>query len=370
VKQTHTVLALAALMFGCSKSEDTSGGPTPVDPAPPTQIAARIGYRSLTNAELDAGLRAELKDLTARTRANEDLIKAQLEQVRTQHKEQEFSLRKRALTNMLMDIEAHERGVSREALVDDEVTSKAAVEPADVDAMWEEVKSRAGGATREQVLPQLNQMVAQRKTENREAAFQRELFKKHGVTLVGLQPARKVVTIPDDAPVLGPKDAPITLIEFTDYQCPYCQQAQNHVDRVLAAYKDQVRLVYQEYPLESLHDRAKPAGFAARCAGEQGKFWEMHRGLLMTPGSFDAKDLEARAQALGIDAAKFSACTTSGKYVAVVEKSIENARSVGVNGTPTFFLNGRSFSGAQPFEYFQRMIEEELAMAATSPGRR
>ena len=369
MKQLHAVLALAVLVCGCTKSEPTAAAAGPADAGEASQVAAKIGSRSLTNAELDARLQNELKDLAARTQAAEEQVKAQLDQVKSQHKEQEFNLRKKALTEMLLDIEAKERGLTRQALIAQELTAKAQVTPADIDAMWEEVKSRARGATKEQVMPQLSQMVAQRKTETRGAALQLELFKKHDVSLVGLQPARKNVTYPSDAPMYGPKDAPITLVEFTDYQCPYCQQAQQYVDRVLDSYKDKVKLVYQEFPLD-FHGQAKPAGVAARCAGEQGKFWEMHRSLLLSPGPFDTNDLKARAVTLGIDPTKFSACTTSGKYDPIIQKAIDNGLSVGVTGTPTFFLNGRSFTGAQPFEYFERMILEELAMAdARAAGR-
>jgi protein-disulfide isomerase len=168
---------------------------------------------------------------------------------------------------------------------------------------------------------------------------------------------------------MGPADAPITIVEFTDYQCPYCQAAQQYVDRVMATYKGKVRLVYQEFPLD-FHAQAKPAGRAARCAGEQGKFWEMHTGLLRTPGTFDDADLQSRAAGLGIDAKAFGACTASNKYDAVIQKAIDNGRSVGVSGTPTFFLNGRSFSGAQPFETFERLIEEELASAPAKSASR
>jgi protein-disulfide isomerase len=206
-------------------------------------------------------------------------------------------------------------------------------------------------------------MVVQRKTEAELGRYQRVLFKKYGVALIGLQPARQLVSFPQDAPIRGPKEAPITLVEFTDYQCPYCQQAQQYVEQVMRAYPDKVRLVYQEFPLD-FHGQAKPAGVAARCAGEQGKFWEMHGGMLLTPGSLDDADLKSRAAALGMDASRFGACVASGKYDTVIQKAVENGRSVGVSGTPTFFLNGRSFTGAQPYEFFERMIEEELAMAS------
>jgi len=363
------LIALAALSWSvtaCSQGAATAvAAAAPAETSQdPNQIAAKIGGRSFSNADLDARLKDDLASLKERAEASEAQLKAQLEDIKSQVREQEYMLRKKALTEVLFDLEAQERGITRDALLAQEVTAKSMVTSADTDAMWNEVKSRAKGATKEQVLPQLQQMVAQRKTESRVSAYQRELFKKHQVTLVGLQPERKAVTFPADAPVMGPSDAPITLVEFTDYQCPYCQSAQQYVDRVMETYKGQVRLVYQEFPLD-FHGQAKPAGMAARCAGEQGKFWEMHTGLLRQPGALDEADLLTRAVGLGLDSAKFSTCVASGKYNDVIEKAIQNGRSVGVSGTPTFFLNGRSFSGAQPFEIFESMIEEELALAPT-----
>lgn len=365
MKNVLCLLALAFSLAGCSRASGTAvaaGSATPDKSA--NEIAAKIGSRSLSNADLDVRLQADMEALKTRAAESEEQLKAQLANIQVQVKDQKFNLRKKALAEMLFDMEAQSRGITRDALLAQEITAKSVVTTADTDSLWEEVKDRAKGATKEQVMTQLQQMAAQRKAESRASLYERELFKKHNVSFVGLQPARKVVPIPPDAPILGPVDAPITIVEFTDYQCPYCQQAQQYVDRVMATYKDKVRLVYQEFPLD-FHGQAKPAGVAARCAGEQGKFWEMHAGLLRSPGSFDAADLQRRAVGLGIDPAKFNACVASGKYDAVIQKAIDNGRSVGVTGTPTFFLNGRAFSGAQPFEVFERMIEEELAMAAS-----
>ena len=364
MKWSFTLFAAFLSTAACRPSTATTvaaAGGGSQDPGP-DQIAAKVGGRSFSNAELDQRLKAELESLKARATASEEQLKTQLEDIKSQVKEQQFTLRKKALTEVLMDMEAQSRGVTRDALKAQEITAKAEVTESDVEALWNEVKARAKGTTKEQARPQLQQMVAQRKTETRLATYQRELFKKYNVSLVGLQPSRKAVSIPADAPTQGPLDAPITLVEFTDYQCPFCQQAQQYVDRVMESYKGQVRLVYQEFPLD-FHAQAKPAGRAARCAGEQGKFWEMHTGLLRTPGAFDEADLQNRAAGLGIDAKRFGACVVSTKYDGVIQKAIENGKSVGVSGTPTFFLNGRSFSGAQPFDVFERIIEEELSMA-------
>ena len=367
MKQQLAVLALASLVSACSQAGATVSAAAD---AGPNQVAAKIGSKSFSNADLDNRLKDDMKGLKERAAAAEAQIKAQLEEVQSQVKEQEYMLRRKALTEVLFEMEAQAQGTSRNELVAREVTTKGAqVSDAEIDAFWESVKAGARGQTKAQMYEQLKLMVIQRKTESELARYQRDLFKKYGVALVGLQPHRKSVTIPADAPILGDKNAPVTLVEFTDYQCPYCQQAQQYVDKVMAAYPGKVRLVYQEFPLD-FHGQAKPAGVAARCAGEQGKFWEMHRGMLLTPGPLDENDLSKRAASLGLDTSKFTACVISGKYDKTIQQSIDNGRSAGVTGTPMFFLNGRSFTGAQPFEYFERLIEEELAMAATKTADR
>ena len=361
------LVSLSAAACGQTGGASVAAASTPGTGA--GDVAAKVGSRSLSNADLDMRLKEDMAALKSRAGAAEAQVKAQLEDIQRQVKEQEYNLRKKALTEMLFEMEAQEQKIPRNELVAREVTNKAIAEPGDIDRLWEEVKDGARGSTKDAMRPQLEQMVVQRKTENQLGKYQRELFKKYDVALIGLQPARKEVKIPADAPVMGAPDAPITIVEFTDYQCPYCQRAQVYVDQVMERYKGKVRLVYQEFPLD-FHPQAKPAGRAARCAGEKGKFWEMHLDLLRTPGAYDDADLKSRAAKLGLDGAAFGACISSGKYDAVIQQAVENGRSVGVSGTPTFFLNGRSFSGAQPFEVFERMIEEELAFPpAKAAGR-
>jgi protein-disulfide isomerase len=362
MKQFLALLAISFSVAACKQAGATAVAASATAGQAASQVAAKVGARSFSNADLDARIKDDMAALKSRADAAEAQLKAQLDDIRRQVTEQEYNLRKKALTEVLFDMEAQSRGIPRNTLVEQEVTSKGArVTAQEVDSLWEAVKSGARGATKEQMRSQLQTMVIQRKTESELGRYQLALFKKYEVSLIGLQPVRKMVPIPADAPVRGPKDAPITIVEFTDYQCPFCQQAQQHVDRVMDVYKDKVRLVYQEFPLD-FHGQAKPAGVAARCAGDQGKFWEMHASLLGTPGTLDGADLEGRARGLGIDTTQFNTCVASGRFDPVIQKAIDNGRAAGVSGTPTFFLNGRTFSGAQPFEVFERMIEEELAM--------
>lgn len=356
-----TVLSLATA--GCNSADAKAVASGKAD-----EVAVRVGARAFTNSELDTHLKADMEALQVRANAAEAQLKTQLEDIQRQVREQEYNLRKKALTELLFEMEATQKGLSRNALVEQEVTSKAQVTRSDIDQLWEDVKGGARGSTKEQMQSQLEQTVAQRKTETQLGRYQRELFKKYKVSFLGLQPQRKVVTFPADSPSIGPQNAPVTIVEFTDYQCPYCQKAQQYVEQVMNAYKDQVRLVYRDFPLD-FHPRARSAGVAARCGGEQGKFWEMHANLLNVPGTLEEPDLAKRATSLGLDLGRFNACLASGKFDAQITKSVEDGRAVGVSGTPTFLVNGREFSGAQPFEVFERIIEEELAFPAAKTAR-
>jgi protein-disulfide isomerase len=196
----------------------------------------------------------------------------------------------------------------------------------------------------------------------RAAAFRRELVKKHGIKVL-LEPPRYEASVPPDAPSLGAKDAPVTIVEFADYQCPFCHQAQLAVEDILKRYSGKVRFVHRDFPLDSIHPRAMPAARASRCAGEQGKFWEYHRGLLAAPGDFSDADLKRRAEALGLNLTSFSSCLVQPGGEKAVQASLEEGQKLGVSATPTFFVNGRRLVGAKSVPDFIDVIEDELARA-------
>jgi protein-disulfide isomerase len=163
----------------------------------------------------------------------------------------------------------------------------------------------------------------------------------------------------DGRPARGPENAPVTIIEFSDFECPYCLRAHPTVQQVLSTYGDRVRFVYRHYPLPN-HPNARPAAEASACAHEQGKFWPYHDRLFSSAGKLSAADLKQHAVELGLDAAQFNACVDGRKYRADVDADMQVAEKAGVSGTPAFFINGRVLGGAQPFEAFQRVIEDEL----------
>ncbi len=166
----------------------------------------------------------------------------------------------------------------------------------------------------------------------------------------------------DDDPVLGSETAPITIIEFSDYECPYCRQWHTEVyTQLIDTYGDQVRFVYRDFPLESIHVNAKPAAEAANCANEQGYFWDYHDKLFSNELGLSSEAYQEYASQLGMDEEAFQECFESGRYQQEVQSDFDFAANLGVRSTPTFFINGIAVVGAQPFEVFQQVIEKELA---------
>jgi protein-disulfide isomerase len=165
----------------------------------------------------------------------------------------------------------------------------------------------------------------------------------------------------DGFPSLGPADAPITLVEFADFQCPYCRQwEQQTYQPLLQAYPGKIRFVYRDLPLTSIHPNAMPAAEAAQCANEQGKFWEFHDKLFSTE-TLSSEVYTQYAQELGLDMTKFNDCVSSHKYAKTIQDDSDFAIGLGVNSTPTFFINGLALIGAQPLTAFTSVIDKELA---------
>ncbi len=166
----------------------------------------------------------------------------------------------------------------------------------------------------------------------------------------------------DDDPMLGPKDAAITIIEFSDYECPYCRKWHTETfARLLKTFPGQIRFVYRDFPLSNIHPNAAPAAQAANCAGEQGKYWEYSEKLFSGQYGLGSQAYRQYASDLGLDAAAFDECVSSGRYQEEVTADLEWAANLGVRSTPTFFINGIPLVGAQPFEVFKQVIEKELA---------
>ena len=172
--------------------------------------------------------------------------------------------------------------------------------------------------------------------------------------------AKSVKPVAAEDHIRGDLAAPVKVIEFSDFECPFCLRVFPTVTELLKTYGDRIRLAYRHYPLPN-HPNARPAAEAAACANEQGKFWQYHDRLFSSPGKLSGDDLKQHAAELGLDAAAFNACVDARKYQKAVDADIAAGEAVGVSGTPAFFINGRPVFGAMPIENFKQIIEEELA---------
>ena len=173
------------------------------------------------------------------------------------------------------------------------------------------------------------------------------------------QPPSKVDVSIDDDTIKGPEDAPITIIEFSDYECPFCVRAEPTLDKIFEEYPDKIRLVYRDFPL-GFHTNAQKAAEATECAGEQDKFWEMHDKLFDEGVEGGVISFKQFADDLGLDTQEFDSCLDSGEMESEVQKDMSDGQSAGVTGTPAFFINGVKLVGAQPFESFKEIIDREL----------
>jgi protein-disulfide isomerase len=281
-------------------------------------------------------------------------------------RQEEYETRSQVLDELIAErlvaAEAQARGVSAERLLKDEVDARV-VPPteAQIATIYDQNRARFGAAPRGQAIARIREVLTERAVAERRADFEKELRAKARVA-VRLEPPRATVVVPQGAPATGPATAPVTIVEFTDYQCPYCHRAQAVIDEVLQRYAGKVRFVHLDFPLDG-HPEAVPAARAARCAGEQGRFWEYHRSMMSRPGPLDPADLSGRAATLKLDAAKFQSCVASDRFDEAIHAELRYGSELGVSGTPAYFVNGRMLSGSRPIESFVEVIDAELSSA-------
>jgi protein-disulfide isomerase len=309
-------------------------------------VVATVGSTSITLAEVDdKALDAPTSNFSGKlSQALYEARRAALDEI---------------VASRLMDDAAKAQGIDRPALVEKEITSKVAnVTDADVAAWYQANQARVQGAPLEQVRQPIRAYLTQERMQTVRQNYINTLRSRTPVKVM-LDPPRQAVKGAPTSPVRGPANAPIEIVEWSDFQCPFCQRVGPSIEQVFKTYGDRVKLVYREYPLPN-HPNARPASEAGQCANEQGKFWPMHDKMFASQQRLGTNDLKQYASELGLDTAKFNACFDSHKYAQVVEADIAAGNEAGVNGTPALFINGRMISGAQPFEVFKKIIDEEL----------
>ncbi len=274
-----------------------------------------------------------------------------------------YETKKQALDQLivrkLVEAKAKAEGLTPEALFKREVQDKVkAPSDAEMKQFYDEQKARRADLP---PFEQLKEQVAQYLSRGAQQKAQQEFLDKlraDAKVEILLAPPR--VKVAAEGPSQGPAAAPVTIVEFSDYECPFCSRAEETVKEVMKTYEGKVRLVYRDFPLP-FHPHAQKAAEAAHCAEDQGKYWDMHGRLFANQQKLGEDDLKEHAKSLGLDAAKFERCLASGEKAAVVEANKKAGAEVGVTGTPAFFINGILLSGAQPIGEFKSIIDKELA---------
>ncbi len=292
----------------------------------------------------------------------QDLKQASGEQL-AMLEDQAYRLKQQKLEQMIGDRllarEASRRKISVESLIQAEITSQAAVTAEEIHNVYELNKNQLQKPEPD-VTDQIRTYLRDQKIAVRRGEFVKSLQAQAKVSIYLDPPAPFRSDVGAEGPSRGAADAPVTIVEFEDFQCPFCKKAQGTLEQVLLRYKDKVRVVHRDFPLQPLHPASQKAHEAARCAEEQGKFWEYRELLYKNTPAAGPEQLNDYASKVGVDVAVFKQCLDSGKFKMLVQKDETEGDRLGVTGTPAFFINGRLLSGAQPENEFARVIDEEL----------
>ena len=349
-RTSTSVLCAAAVAVALMSISNPAGASAqqpaaaPAEAVPASKTLALVGGKPVTEADVQQ-------------RAAESLQQIRREYDRNTYQVVEQTLNQ-IVEDRLLDLEGAARGITRDQLLAE--IKPGEVTEADIDAFYEQNKAQIP-VPKEQVVGQIRNYLAQQKQVDARRAFFDGLRAKHGVT-IALEPPR--VPIAATGPSRGPATAPVTIVMFTDFQCPYCARVRTTLDQVQERYGDKVRLVVRHFPLAQIHPQAQKAAEASLCANDQGKFWPLYDAMFTNPKALAVDALKAKATELGLDAAAFATCLDGGKHAGAVQADMKDGMAAGVTGTPAMFVNGRFISGSVPLDQVTAVIDDELRRAA------
>jgi protein-disulfide isomerase len=301
-------------------------------------VVARVGGAKVTMADLEQEesarlLSAHYQYYQAETKALNDLI-----------------------DKKLLEQKANSEHLTVEQLLDREVNSQVKNPTEDqMRVYYEGVETdQPYEAVRDKILEKIRQL----RTDKLRAAYLQTL-RAETTVYIALAPPRANVEAQDPQMTEGPDKAPVTLVEFADYECPYCQKVASDVKKLADDFLDKVAFTYKDFPLP-MHARAEKAAEAARCAAKQNKFWEFHDELFRSK-ELDIDQLKAQARALKLNSEQFDKCLDSGEEAAAVDRDRKEGTRLGINGTPSFFINGHYMSGALDYAALRQIVEQQLA---------
>jgi protein-disulfide isomerase len=301
------------------------------------QVVAEVGGQKLTSGDLEQQeggklLQARYQYYLSQRKALDDLIDGQL------------------LAN-----EARKKHLTVDQLLEQEVY-KSIKDPTE-DQLQVYCEGLETQQPYEVIRGQVLEHIRELRRSKARASYVEVLRKQADISLLLMPPEAHVDLA--NSYIRGSRDAEIVLVEFADYECPYCQQVMPGLQLLRKEYGDKVAIAYKDFPLP-MHQRAQKAAEAARCAGSQGKFWEYHDALFYGR-LLDVADLKKHARALKLDGDRFDQCLDHGEMASLVKKDLEEGKSLGLTGTPSFFVNGHFFSGAVDYATLKQMVDQQLA---------
>ena len=307
-------------------------------------IVLVLDGRDVTQAELHAHMQEQFLD---------ELLR--------QSESELFTMREKAARDLVrrhvIDVAAAERGTTAEALFDEISASAAPATLEDVTSWYAENQARLRGAPLQDVAERIKELLYDEARYTAWGDFVGPRLEALEWELL-IDPPRAELTA--TSLIRGNPEAPITLMSFSDYQCPYCIRSELVLNEVLARYPDQVRLIHRHFPLESIHPFARPASEAAMCAEEQGRFWDFHDAIFAREGRLSSASFGEIAAELDLDATALTECIDEGRYREAVQADLVEGTEAGVTGTPAFFVNGIALKGAQDADEISRLIDAEL----------
>jgi len=314
-------------------------------------VAARVGNRTITLADVDA--RWQREQPAKYMEAMQEL----------------YDGRKKALKSVVGEVligaAATSRGMTVEQYVDVELTQR--VQPVtenDVLAFYAANADVLGNEPIARHRARLEDTLERRARDRAYDALISDLAAAGPAIGIFIDAPRQSTTITDGDPSLGNRQAPVTIVAYSDFQCPFCARVEPTLKEIHKAYGDKVRIVWKDFPLTTIHPQAFKAAEASHCAAEQQRYWEYHDRLFANQARMTVAELKGHAAAIGLDPVAFTTCLDSSRYTARVQASLDAGAKLGVEATPTLLINGRTVSGAQPREVFASIIEEELARAS------
>lgn len=337
-----------ATSSGRAAFADPPGLPADADP---NTVVGHIQGKPITLGDLTKFAASRLKEQQATYQLRREQLDIEYQRGQQQTLEEELQ---RSLDKQVLALEAASKSINVLKLAGQ--VNVAPVTDAEVRGRYESRKVQ-GTPPFEQVEAQIRKALEEERTKTTMEAYYASLRTKYGAS-ASLQPLRQEVAA--DGPSIGPAHAPITIVEFADFQCPFCRRMEPTLKKVLAEYPQQVRLVYRQFPLSEIHPQALHASEAAVCARKQGKFWEMHDAIFTDSAPLGTDSLRAIAARLGLDQDAFEQCVRDPEVDKAINVDLRAGEELGVRATPTLFVNGRLIEGGVPEEQVVALIEDEL----------